>query len=317
MPSAGSLLHQRLTEQRGALRSAEAAARAGQPTGLHDVRVAMRRLRSALSSFRSLVDPGVTEPLRDELRWAAGRLGSARDAEVVAELTERLLGAGRPAGLGEAVSGLRARMRLDAVAASDAVDDTLGSERFAAALALLDAIVAAPPFTDEAARPAEEVAAEVLQHEVERVRRRVAAAREAVAESRAARRAGEGLPVDEDRLGPKRPSEPVAARLHELRKAVKRLRYAAEAVAPVTGKRVRRLASRAEEVQTVLGDHHDGTVAVGTLRHLALDEGAGEAAAFLLGHLEADEERAVARLERRATKAVARLEDAAERALAD
>ena len=51
----------------------------------------MRRIRSALASFRPIVDASVTDPLRDELRWAAGRLGEARDAEVVAERIVTLL----------------------------------------------------------------------------------------------------------------------------------------------------------------------------------------------------------------------------------
>ena len=45
-------------------------------------------------------------------------------------------------------------------------------------------------------------------------------------------------------------------------------------------------------MQGLLGDHHDAVVTRATLRHLALDEDAGVAAAFLLGHLDADEQRA-------------------------
>ena len=112
MPSAGSLLHQRLVEQRDALTSGEAAVRAGDAAGLHDLRVAMRRIRSALATFRPLVDVSVTEPLRAVRRGARARLGRARDAEVVAGLTEALLDTLRPDALNEAVTGLRARMQL-------------------------------------------------------------------------------------------------------------------------------------------------------------------------------------------------------------
>ena len=275
MPSAASLLSQHLREQREALTTAEADVRAGAPEGVHDLRVAMRRIRSALASFHALVDPAVTEPLRDELRWAAGRLGEARDDE--------------------AVTGLRARMHLDATAATEVIDETLGSTRYAAMTALLDSVVTHPPFTDEAERSATKVVRTVLRKEGKRVRERVelADAADAAADP-----------------------ELRAACLHDVRKAAKRLRYTAEAVAPMTGSKVRRVAERAEDVQGLLGDHHDAVVTRATLRHLAIDEDAGVAAAFLLGHLDADEQRAAERLERRGGKALRRLDRALDRALA-
>ena len=55
---------------------------------MHKMRVGTRRLRSALATFRPLLDRAVTDPIRDELKWIAGELGGARDAEV---LRERLL----------------------------------------------------------------------------------------------------------------------------------------------------------------------------------------------------------------------------------
>jgi CHAD domain-containing protein len=84
----------------------------------------------------------------------------------------------------------------------------------------------------------------------------------------------------------------------------------------MTGSKARRVAERAEDVQGLLGDHHDAVVTRATLRHLAIDEDAGVAAAFLLGHLDADEQRAAERLERRGGKALKRLDRALDRALA-
>src|SRR6476620_10681898 len=115
MPSVGSLVRQRLADQRDALRRAEARLRAGEPMGLHDVRFAMRRIRSLLATFRPIFDASVTEPVRDELKAASGRLGQSRDAEVATDNTDRLLEDIESAGLDEdAVAGLRARLRLDA-----------------------------------------------------------------------------------------------------------------------------------------------------------------------------------------------------------
>src|SRR5829696_4425852 len=91
MPSIGSLVTQRLVEQRDAMRVAQTAVRAGEPSGVHDLRVAMRRLRSLLATFRPVFDATVTEPVRDELASASVRLGEARDGEVATETLDRLI----------------------------------------------------------------------------------------------------------------------------------------------------------------------------------------------------------------------------------
>ena len=53
------------------------------PEGVHLTRVATRRLRSDLRTFRSMVDHEWAEPLREELRWLGTVLGEARDADVL------------------------------------------------------------------------------------------------------------------------------------------------------------------------------------------------------------------------------------------
>ncbi len=134
MPTAATLLHDRLAEQQRDLVAAEAAVRRGEPEGIHDLRVAMRRIRSALASFRPIVDAGVTDPLRDELRWAGGRLGEARDAEVVAERIVTLLDEVAADTPPEVLDRLRDRVHADAAAVRDVAVETLDSERYAAAL---------------------------------------------------------------------------------------------------------------------------------------------------------------------------------------
>jgi CHAD domain-containing protein len=57
--------------------------------------------------------------------------------------------------------------------------------------------------------------------------------------------------------------------LHEVRIRAKRIRYAAEAAAAVTGKPARKLAGAVAELQGVLGDMQDAVVAEGWLRHEA------------------------------------------------
>ena len=80
------------------------------------------------------------------------------------------------------------------------------------------------------------------------------------------------------------------AALHEVRKTAKRLRYAAEAAAPIFGKRATTLARAAEEIQEILGDHHDSAVTRELLRELAASH-RGKTA-FTYGRLHALEQAA-------------------------
>jgi CHAD domain-containing protein len=76
-------------------------------------------------------------------------------------------------------------------------------------------------------------------------------------------------------------NEPDDERLHRARIQIKRARYAAEAVKSVTGKRVRRFAKAAEDMQDLLGAHQDAVVAESWLRSHA----SGPRAAFAAGRL--------------------------------
>src|SRR5205814_5216193 len=55
------------------------------PEDVHQARVATRRLRPDLRTFRPLLDQARSEALRDELKWLADLLGANRDADVLME----------------------------------------------------------------------------------------------------------------------------------------------------------------------------------------------------------------------------------------
>src|SRR5258708_30800353 len=55
------------------------------PEGVHQERVATRKLRSHLRTFGPLLEPEWSEPLRSELGWLALALGPVRDREVLLE----------------------------------------------------------------------------------------------------------------------------------------------------------------------------------------------------------------------------------------
>ena len=51
--------------------------------GVHQVRVALRRLRSAISVFRKAIPRSITDPWNEEMRWVAGEFGLTRDLDVL------------------------------------------------------------------------------------------------------------------------------------------------------------------------------------------------------------------------------------------
>jgi CHAD domain-containing protein len=61
----------------------ERAIRHGDPDGIHQMRVGLRRLRAAISVFKEMLAGPETEALKRELKWLTGQLGRARDLDVL------------------------------------------------------------------------------------------------------------------------------------------------------------------------------------------------------------------------------------------
>ncbi len=237
----GQVLLARIEAQAAVLAGLDDAVRADEPDAVHRMRVACRRLRSALQTFRRLFTPGATDELVAELRWLAGALGGARDREVLA------------ARLAAQARELPAECDPERVAAAlerwgkaayrevwPEVLAALDSPRRRALGEALAALIASPPLRRRAARPAAPELSRVAAREQRRTGDRV----------RTALAAG---PEDRDRA------------LHEARKAAKRARYAGETAAPAVGARAERYAERMKAVQEVLGEHQDAVVAAATL----------------------------------------------------
>ncbi|MFI6350732.1 CHAD domain-containing protein [Streptomyces sp. NPDC050560] len=243
------------------------AVRRDLPDSVHRLRVAARRLRSALRSYRPLLDPAVTRPLADELKWLAAELGADRDQEVLADrLRAQVAEVPTPLLLGPVEARLRAwdvGERFDAHLRSVAV---LDSDRYLALLDRLDTLTTAPPLT----RAARAAPRPVLAR---RVRKDYA---------RLARRTEYALAL--------RPGETRDRALHDARKAAKRARYAAEAARPALGRPAARFARRVKDQQKLLGDHHDSVVIRDALRALAVSAHAAGETAFTWGLLYGREE---------------------------
>jgi len=259
---AGRPVQAYLAAQVEELLAQESGVRAGDGDAVHDMRVATRRLRSALATFRPVLRRERTDPLRDELRRLGHRLGEARDADVSGSGLLALLEE-TPEGL--VIGPVRARLEGDRRAAFDAASSQLlallDSPAWAALSARLGGLATDPPLVAQSAGAVEDV----LLPRVDRAFRRLRRA------WRAARAEAPGAPRD--------------VALHESRKDARRARYAAEALAPVIGPAATRSARAAEQVQEVLGQHQDLVVARAVLRRVAVDAHAAGESAFTYGLL--------------------------------
>lgn len=264
-----------LREQYEALVAYDPAVRRGLPDSVHQMRVATRRLRSALRTYRKVLDRAVTDPVVAELRWLAGELGADRDQEVLdARLHARL----------EDVPGTllrgpaRGRLRIWSVGTRDAArartTEALDSPRHLGLLIALNALLADPPLRPAASRPAAEVLPRAVLKDFGRLSVRMERAL--------------ALPPGDER----------DRALHNARKAAKRTRYAADAARPALGRPAKRFAKRVKAVQSVLGEHQDSVVARAALRDLAARAGAAGETAFTWGLLYGREEAAAQARER-------------------
>ncbi|MYW01336.1 CYTH and CHAD domain-containing protein [Streptomyces sp. SID3343] len=273
--TAGGLALAYVREQIDAITAYDPRVRLDEEDAVHRMRVATRRLRSALRVFSRVFDQGRARPLGAELKWLAGELGTARDHEVLAaRLRARIDELPTESVLGPVVARLTswdARERTDARAR---VLTELDGARYFALLTALDAFVADPPFTREAAKPARKPAAKAV-HRTDR---------------RLAKRARTALAAD--------PGRDRDRALHEARKAAKRVRYAGEATRPAFGKPAKRLAKHAKDLQNLLGAHQDSVQTRRALRRLAIAANAAGESAFTWGLLYGREEAEAERLER-------------------
>ncbi|WP_030911569.1 CYTH and CHAD domain-containing protein [Streptomyces sp. NRRL F-5126] len=273
--TAGDHLLACIGRQTDAIVALDPAVRRGLPDAVHQLRVAARRLRSVLRSYRRLLDRRRTDPVIAELRWLGAQLAADRDNEVLTgRLRARVAELPRTLVLGP----VEARLRLWSVRrearSRDLALTALDSDRYLALLTTLAALAADPPLRERADREAAKALPEPVLNEYAGLARRV----------------GQALALP--------PGEERDIALHSARKAAKRVRYAAEAAEPALGPPAERFARRMKNVQQLLGDHQDGVVARGAARDLAVAAHAAGESAFTWGLVHAAEHEGALRCER-------------------
>ncbi|MFE3321319.1 CHAD domain-containing protein [Nocardia sp. NPDC059195] len=245
---AGKAVVAALREDIDRLFAAEPDVRTDAYDSVHQMRVATRRLRSVLRSYRRLFDADEAAATEAELKWLADLLGVARDAEVRAERFTDLL-SGYDAVPTEVTDSLVGASRQAYADAHAEVLSALDGKRYRRLRKVLKAWRTDPPLTPELARDnATDVFDRVLRRDRKRLRKLVFAEPTAT-------------PADRVEL------------LHDIRKGAKRLRYSCEAATTVLGPDAADLGARAKRLQSVLGDHRDAVesreaiLAVGTDTH--------------------------------------------------
>ncbi|MDS0135107.1 MULTISPECIES: CHAD domain-containing protein [unclassified Amycolatopsis] len=235
---AGHHVRAKLDREIRALLAHEPGTRSGaDPEDLHQMRVALRRMRSVLKLSGKLVGDGA-EPVRAELGWLGQSLGEVRDydvlighlREVIADFEVRDQAPGRR---------LVSKFVSERATAKRRLTRALSSARYSTLLREVSLLTRAEtvPLSD---RPHDLIAGLAKPH------RKLAKAVGAL------------------------PADPPDDDLHALRIHGKKLRYAAELAQTSAKKKqapkIKRLLKATKDFQTVLGDHQDAVIAAERMR---------------------------------------------------
>ena len=210
----------------------------GDPEAIHQMRVALRRLRSAIKLFRQLLTGPQTEEIRSELRWLQASLGPARDTHVFLEEIVAPVVAVHPDMA--PLLALRAHWAKESATHVKHAMDSVAEPRFTSLILNLVGWIEAGDWLREEDttairnQPITDFARVILAKQDRRLRR--SATDDPVS-----------LPMEE---------------LHNLRILCKQLRYTGEFFAPLFSKKaVKAHLDSLAELQEILGQLHDIAVA--------------------------------------------------------
>ncbi|MEN8218539.1 MAG: CHAD domain-containing protein [Pseudomonadota bacterium] len=209
--------------------------------GVHQMRVALRRLRSALNLYKPLIPNKTHAKLRQELKWITSILGVARDWDVFA-LSLQQMQAPSLKGLRKTVARLQARAYV-------AVRDALRSQRYNRMLLTLGKCLTQRPWRKATKlsrldKPVRKFASQILDSHYQGVCRQ-----------------GENF------------AQLNAEELHELRISIKKMAYGSRFFAELYPQKVARSFTKGlSHLQDELGILNDGNVASDLLNKAGLDK---------------------------------------------
>ncbi len=208
------------------------AGEAPTPEGVHQTRIAVRRIRAALRLFADLLPPVTSRRLNEEFQWLARRLGEVRDLDVQ---SDRIAKEAKPISRAD-----RARLapyerflRSERDQARASLEPLFTSERYVALIRRFNRFVSAGPSQAQRRRHGGLLIGE-------------AAPRRLTEES--AKVIARGAKISDD-------SRP--AKLHRLRIHCKRLRYQFEFFTVIYPHALADAARSAKRIQDFLGEYQD------------------------------------------------------------
>ncbi len=237
----------------------EAAMLAGDPEGIHQMRVATRRLRALLACFGDFLTIRVADEFKAELRWLMGALGPARDLDVfIAETLDPMLGRLPEE---EALKALHAAARQAADRAHAEARATIAAPRYTEFLLTADLRLASGDWASANApvdAPVRPLAQTVLRRRYRKLVKRGSGHR--------------ALEIEQ---------------LHRIRIAAKQMRYVGEFFRSLYSRKLaRRYLGRLARLQERLGTLNDAVVGHRVLEELmpesGLDQGAAARATSLV-----------------------------------
>jgi len=259
-PTVGDVAYVVLRRNLAAMLKHEPGTRLGEdPEELHDMRVATRRMRAALSLFSDSL-PARARHVRDELGWIGRTLGAVRDLDVQLERLDELADAlpEQEKGALDELAGLLEQEREEA---RGGLLSSLESARYERLVSSYSAMLLLGPSrrSVSARAPAAVVVPDLV----------VARHRSATKAARRAQRSGE------------------AEDFHLLRIRCKRLRYALEFVSEIYEGRTAKMVRRVVRLQDLLGLMQDARVAAARLHELATTDETdlSRATVFVMGQV--------------------------------
>jgi len=233
--STEAVIRRALGRDVGRLLSFDPIAREGRdPEGVHQLRVAARRLRAELKICSMVLKTKPAKGLRHELHWLGTTLGAERDLDV---LSVSVAIATTAPGADDLRVAIAERLDLDRAKSHHAVIVALGSDRYRALIRRLCAAVTDPPLRRQASAPAAAVLDPALARSALRL----------------------------DTLVSNLGDRPADEQLHRLRLATKQLRYGAELATAYAGEPAANTAADLAVLQTELGELHDAGRVLGVL----------------------------------------------------
>lgn len=231
------LVYQYLHRQLRALKRQQPRAWEGlDPAGVHKMRIAIRRSRSALRAFADGLPAAEYSHLDSELRWLLKQLGFARDADVCGAEVDRYRAAlhGMP---NSALAPFEAHLKLATLGAHSQLVDALASERYTSLIESFESFVESGPDL-------------ALQSDISQL---------SISDCE-----HEFVPAAVDKMlrrGKKITPDCSARRWHKLRLQAKRLRYLLELFRTAKPKKWRAPIAALSELQELLGNHQDAITA--------------------------------------------------------